>query len=393
MEESSVAVINQNMSPPGFGFDVRQASSEVIIPERRDGLLTGDAVMVMSPDEGTPHALEEAYGGPVAFFPHASVGVSQCTFADIIGCSPALANIRELAWQAAQTGGSGLLTGEPGTGKELVARAIHAGSAHQQHPFVVADCATIPRERLEAELFGSPSGSIAGPAEPGVAGKFELAQEGTLFLKEIDALPLALQGRLLRVLQERQLIGPRGLPIRVGCMVMAATEQDLEALVMAGCFRRDLWYRLSVVHLNMPPLRERPEDIPLLVNYYWQRKNRELHLTAQLSAAAMRLFESYSWPGNVQEVIEVVDGVLRRYRGHVIAPRHLPDPLRTQAERFLVEQALRQAQNDRKKAAQWLGISPATLARKLRIYGLLRRDGAPTPRSGKIEPPGGPAHT
>jgi transcriptional regulator with PAS, ATPase and Fis domain len=319
--------------------------------------------------------------------------VTHYTFADIIGASAALVQARELALQAARGGSAVLVVGESGTGKELFAHAIHAASARREAPFVPVDCAAIPRELLEAELFGYAPGAFTGAMREGKPGKFELAQGGTIFLDEIGEMPLEMQAKLLRVLQERQIIRVGGVsPLPVGFALIAATNRDLEGLVTQGRFRRDLLYRLDVIRIEVPPLRERVADIRQLVAHYWQGKSGELGRTAELSSAALARLEEYSWPGNVRELINVVERVLvggskpvievadlpvsvqqgglgREVRGPGL---HLPTA-RAESERRTLEQALRQAQGNRNKAAQLVGVSRASFYRKLKAYGLVRR--------------------
>jgi transcriptional regulator with PAS, ATPase and Fis domain len=219
-----------------------------------------------------------------------------------------------------------------------------------------------------------------------------LANGGTIFLDEIGEMPLEMQAKLLRVLQERQLIRVGGvMPQSVTCAVIAATNRDLESLVAQGRFRRDLLYRLDVIRLEVPALRERPEDIPLLVAHYWERKSRELGRVAQLSAEALRVLEGYSWPGNVRELVNVVERMLVGSVKPVIEPSDLPGKVQAEGaekvrrfplfhlgtvvaevERRTIERALRQAQGNRIKAAQLVGLSRASLYRKLKIYGLLQ---------------------
>src|SRR5262249_25057923 len=195
--------------------------------------------------------------------------VAQYTFADICGQAPALVQARELARRAAQAECAVLLLGESGTGKELFAQAIHQASPRQAGPFVPIDCAAIPRDLLEAELFGYAPGAFSGAAQAGKPGKFELAADATAFLDEIGEMPLEMQAKLLRVLQEHQVVRLGGLaPGPVDFTVIAATNRALEAMASQGQFRRDLLYRLDVVRITIPPLRERPEDIRPLEQEY-----------------------------------------------------------------------------------------------------------------------------
>lgn len=382
------------LPPERATSDDRRVHQETIIPLWEGGRLRG-VVVVVSPiavraesgnDEGRRRALPPGS--------HDSPWPARYTFADIIGHSPALVQARELARQAAQGGSSVLIVGESGTGKELFAHAVHTASPRHRRPFVPVDCSAIPRELLESELFGYAPGAFTGAAREGKAGKFELAQGGTIFLDEIGEMPLEMQAKLLRVLQERQLIRVGGVTSQsVTCSVIAATNRDLEALVAQGRFRRDLLYRLDVVRIEVPPLRERPEDIPLLVAHYWEHKGRDLGRAAQLSAEALRVLESYPWPGNVRELVNVVERVLVASVKPVIEPADLPAAVQAEgvgrvrrfplfhlgtvveeAERRTLERALRQSQGNRNKAAQLVGLSRASFYRKLKAYGLLQGD-------------------
>jgi transcriptional regulator with PAS, ATPase and Fis domain len=379
--------------PPERGTpDERRVHQETIVPLWESGRLRG-VVVVVSPIVGRGQTAGEEVRRRVLGSGHnESPWPARYTFADIIGHSPTLVQARELARQAAQGGSSVLIVGESGTGKELFAHAIHAASPRSRRPFVPVDCSAIPRELLESELFGYAPGAFTGAAREGKAGKFELANGGTIFLDEIGEMPLEMQAKLLRVLQERQLIRVGGVtPQPVTCAVIAATNRDLETLVAQGRFRRDLLYRLDVIRIEVPPIRERPEDIPLLVAHYWERKSRELGRVAQLSAEALRVLEGYLWPGNVRELVNVVERVLVGSVKPVIEPGDLPSAVQTdgvspvrhfpqyhletvlaEAERRTIERALRQAQGNRNKAAQLVGLSRASFYRKLKTYNLLQ---------------------
>jgi transcriptional regulator with PAS, ATPase and Fis domain len=295
---------------------------------------------------------------------------------------------RELARRAAQAGCVVLLLGESGTGKELVAQAIHRASARQAGPFVPIDCAAIPRELLEAELFGYAPGAFSGAATAGKPGKFALAHGGTIFLDEIGEMSLEMQAKLLRVLQEHQVVRLGGVaPVPVDFTVIAATNRAIEEMASQGQFRRDLLYRLDVMRIVIPPLRERPEDIRPLVEDYWERKGRELGTEICLSEAALRLLEQYSWPGNVREVVNMVERLLVGATTFVIEPEDLPPSLWqeraegisrkslwhlsaavAEAERRTLKEALRQAQGNRNEAARLVGLSRASFYRKLKEY-------------------------
>jgi transcriptional regulator with PAS, ATPase and Fis domain len=310
--------------------------------------------------------------------------------ADIVGDSPALVQARELAMQAAPVNSSVLLLGESGTGKELFAHAIHVESPRHDRPLVPVDCSAISRELLEAELFGYAPGAFTGAAKDGKPGKFELADGGTVFLDEIGEMPLEMQAKLLRVLQERRVIRVGGVtPTPVDFRIIAATNRDLESMVAQKRFRHDLLYRLDVIRIDIPSLRERPEDIPRLLEYAWQRKSHELGIAAVLSPKALEVLVRYLWPGNIRELMNLVERLLVSVRKRVIGPQDLPlyvkqgltEEVRdistfslkavvAEAERQTLEKALQHTQGNRNMAAELVGLSRASFYRKLKEYDL-----------------------
>jgi DNA-binding NtrC family response regulator len=225
-----------------------------------------------------------------------------------------------------------LIEGESGTGKELVARALHVLSARKAKPFIAVNVGALPETLLESELFGHEKGAFTGAAERRL-GRFELADGGTIFLDEIGEVPASTQVKLLRVLEEREFLRVGGTqPIKVDVRVVAATNQSLRGLVDAGKFRNDLFYRLSVLEIYLPPLRERPEDIVLLVRRfiqeYSQQHDRAFH---GVSAEAMQLLTEYAWPGNVRELRNLVESMVVLSPGHEIGPEDLPRQIRDAA--------------------------------------------------------------
>lgn len=230
------------------------------------------------------------------------------TFADITGVSDSIKGAKETALQFAQVESNLLITGETGTGKELFAQAIHNESRRREGPFVAVNCAALPEPLLESELFGYEEGAFTGARKGGRAGLFTVAQGGTIFLDEIAEIPPSLQTKLLRVLQEKEVrpVGSdRVLPIDV--RVIAATNRDLRAAVRAGLFRKDLFFRINVLNLSLPPLRERREDIPLLVDHYLHRFSRVLGGNWEISPEAIEYLQEYSWPGNVRELRNIIE--------------------------------------------------------------------------------------
>jgi len=312
------------------------------------------------------------------------------TFDDIIGRSLLIKQAKERALAVAKSDSSILITGETGTGKEIFARAIHAASDRAKGPFIGINCAAIPESLLESELFGYEGGAFTGALKGGKVGKFELASGGTLFLDEIGDMPIYLQVKLLRVLEEmciERVGGTQTIPVDV--RVTAATNKDLERMMEAGEFRKDLFYRLNVIPLHIPSLRERREDIDLLCEHFV----RKYSVSAQkdikgISPEVRKMFYEYPWPGNVRELANAIEYAVNMETGPVIAKDNLPPRLFSrcevpvsphrlvslqEAEKQLIKEALRICSDDydgKLKAAQMLGIHVATLYRKMKRYGL-----------------------
>lgn len=249
----------------------------------------------------------------------------QGEFEGIVGESAVIRRVVEAVAVVAATDSTVLVTGESGTGKELVARAVHTSGVRKNKPFVTVDCAAIPDALLESELFGHARGAFTG-AHRDRAGYFEAAADGTIFLDEIGELPLQLQKKLLRILQEKTFT-------RVGesrsrsteARIVAATNRDLDTEVKAGSFREDLYYRLKVIEIPIPPLRERSQDIPLLLNHYLARLNRKLNRNVQgVTAAVMGRFQHYPWPGNIRELVHLLEQIMTFHQPRTLDVAHLP---------------------------------------------------------------------
>ena len=222
---------------------------------------------------------------------------------DIIGKSEPLKRVRSLVAKIAQSESNVLILGESGVGKEMFAHALHAESLRRRRPFICINCAAIPKDLVEAELFGYEAGAFTGAQRTGKPGKFELADKGSIFLDEIGDMPLSIQSKMLRVLESGEVERVGGArPVRVDVRVIAATNRDLKAMVMDGLFRQDLYYRLNVVAINVPPLREFVADIPLLVEHIVHKLHRERGLQRkEVDDEAFTLLQSYHWPGNIRE--------------------------------------------------------------------------------------------
>jgi two-component system response regulator HydG len=300
----------------------------------------------------------------------------------IVGNAPAFRRTMDVALQAAPSVANILVTGESGTGKELVARAIHEASSRADKAFVAVNCAAIPEPIMEAELFGHERGAFTGAVQRR-DGRFKLADGGTIFLDEVGEMSLAVQVKLLRVLQEGEFEPLGGKTCRVDVRVVAATNRDLEEEVKRGGFREDLYYRLNVIVVHLPPLRHRLEDVPLLAEHflgvYAARNGKQMD---GIAPDAMSRLAAYYWPGNVRELENVIERAVVLCRGHVLTAQDLPPRVAEEArfetnitvavgtpleevERRLIRETLRQTKGDKKQAAQLLGIATRTIYRKL----------------------------
>jgi len=322
----------------------------------------------------------------------------------MVGESRSMRQLREQIAMAAPTNGRVLIFGENGTGKELVARSVHMLSRRRQGPFVEVNCAAIPEELIESELFGHVRGAFTG-AVADRRGKFEIADGGTLFLDEIADMSLKTQAKVLRVLQEQVVDRVGGASsVKVDVRVIAATNKDLLAEIRAGRFREDLFFRLNVIPIFVPPLREREDDIPLLADHFMRQLSREYGRRPKtIDPAAMAVLRRHTWPGNVRELRNVLERLMIMVPGDVVRPEHLnlpvaagpdapaaaPDgpivPLAVARERFEREyilRALAAQQGNMSRTAELLGLERSNLYRKMKAYGLLpaRRELEPESR-------------
>jgi two-component system response regulator HydG len=327
----------------------------------------------------------------------------------LIGRSPEMEKLYRILSKVAHTQHPVLILGESGTGKELVARSIHFNGPNAQRPFVPVDCGSLAPERMESELFGYVKGAFTGsskaPATHSKDGLLTAADGGTVFLDEVGELPLDLQAKLLRALQEKA-VTPLGggFSMPVSTRVLAATNRDLAAMVEAGRFRKDLYFRLNVVNLRIPPLRDRKHDIPLLVQYFLERAQRETGLARTLSDEALRAVMGYDWPGNVRELESAIERACALSSGPVLHMGDLPTQLHdfamhgraqrgveapapagapaaeevagpkivsiAELEKQAILGTIRELKGDKLMAAKLLGIGKTTLYRKLKEYGV-----------------------
>ena len=311
----------------------------------------------------------------------------------MVGESYAMGQLREQVAMAAPTNGRVLIYGENGTGKELVARTIHAMSRRRHNAWVEVNCAAIPEELIESELFGHVRGAFTG-AVADRRGKFEVADGGTIFLDEIGDMSLKTQAKVLRVLQEQTMEAVGGTArIKVDARVLAATNKDLQAEIRAGNFREDLYFRLNVIPIFVPPLRERQEDVPLLAEHFLAEFAREYgRRLKNFDSAAVAVLQRYSWPGNVRELRNVIERLMIMVPGDVItagdvaflqqhdaAPGEVPEPpssrltlheARDRFERELILRTLAEQQGNMSKTAEVLGVERSNLYRKMRAFGI-----------------------
>jgi len=317
-------------------------------------------------------------------------------FEEIIGRGKSLRNMLTLAEKASLTDLPVLIIGESGVGKEIVAKAIHKASARRGRPMPSVNCAAIPDTLLESELFGYEEGSFTGARRGGRVGKFQMADGGTLFLDEVGDMSPAMQAKLLRVLQDFE-IQPLGTNkiIKVDVRIICATNKELDTLVDSGVFRSDLYYRLNVIPIYVPPLRRRKEDIPLLVQYFMEKYcAKQKKQTVTISNKAMDLLFYYDWPGNVRELENAIEYALVNIQSNLILPEHLPPQISHIAhkgifgfdspfkngqtlaemlesvEKHAIDKALSSTKNNRSQAMKILGMSRRTFYSKIKKYGL-----------------------
>jgi len=318
-------------------------------------------------------------------------------FENIIGHSKSLLSVLEMAARVAQHDSTVLISGETGTGKELLARAIHSNSRRRSQPFVTINCGAIPKDLIEAELFGFSKGAFTG-AHAGKPGKIEMADGGTLFLDEIGELPLESQVKLLRLLQQGEIerVGTTS-PKVINVRTIAATNRNLSAMVEDGAFREDLFYRLAVVPLHLPPLRERKADIPELAEHLFHKaKERHGMLGLRVKPSIISRFSAHRWPGNIREMENVIERMLVLSNGEEVVDSDLPDELRGSAapnpalsflvdipeegisleavERELLLRALEKAGGNQTRAAHYLDISRRTFIYRMEKHGLRQVD-------------------
>ncbi|MBI3183131.1 MAG: sigma-54-dependent Fis family transcriptional regulator [Myxococcales bacterium] len=324
----------------------------------------------------------------------------------MVGDSPQMAEIFKVIDKVADTPSTVLITGESGTGKELIASALHDGSARREKPLIKINCAAIPKDLMESELFGYERGAFTG-AVTSKPGRFELADGGTLFLDEIAEIPVEMQVKLLRALQESEFERVGGIKtVRVDVRLIAATNRDLSAEIEAGRFRKDLFYRLNVVPVVLPPLRERKGDIPMLAQHFIEKYNRKLNKKiGGVSEDALLLLQGYPWPGNIRELENLMERVLLFADGPLITGKDLPEPVRggapvapaepaaeekkaaspppgeaslkdivrqkaAELEKDLIAKALEETGGNVTRAAKLLQISRKSLQTKMKEFGL-----------------------
>lgn len=313
-------------------------------------------------------------------------------FENLIGHSKKMTELFELAKQVAQRESTVLILGESGTGKELLAKAIHLNSPRRRGPFVVVNCGAISENLIESELFGHKKGAFTGAIADRV-GKFEAANGGTVFLDEISELKPALQVRLLRVIQEREIdkVGETR-PLKVDVRIVAATNRNLATMIEDGSFREDLYYRLSVVTVPFPPLRNRREDIPLLAEHFLRKSSERYGLPMRrLHPQALEMLVTYNWPGNVRELENVIESAVVLSKSEELTAEYLPEIIRRQASRIakiyldipedgisleevekeLLVKALEKGEGNQSKAARFLNITRKTLIYRMEKHGLV----------------------
>ncbi|HWR29516.1 MAG TPA: sigma 54-interacting transcriptional regulator [Negativicutes bacterium] len=359
-------------------------------PIKEDGKVVGAIVKTIFPDQ--------TVGKEIANKIWHSSRMSQCqpqslcTCQNIIGETEPMLYVKKLARRASRTSSTLLITGESGTGKEVIAQAIHTRSVRRERPFVSVNCAAIPENLLESELFGYVEGAFTGAKRGGKPGKFELADGGTILLDEIGDMPAYMQVKLLRVLQERVVwrVGATA-PTPIDVRVMASTNQDLNQLVMQKKFRQDLYYRLNVLQIHMPPLRDRVEDLPMLLQGLILKINQRIGADARgVSPESLAIMQQYNWPGNVRELENLLEQAINWSADPIVDVRAIPNPpwqvaskshpmslnvsglkgTIEEAEKSLIQNALMKASGNKAQAARVLNMQRSVLYKKLERYNL-----------------------
>ncbi len=305
---------------------------------------------------------------------------------EMITRSPKMARVIELSMKIADVDSNVLITGESGTGKELIAKLIHKHGKTTARPFIKINCAAIPEQLLESELFGYEGGAFTGAKKEGKPGLFELAHNGTLFLDEVGDLPLVLQVKLLRAIQEKEIMRVGGTrAITVNARIIAATHRDIAKMVQHSTFREDLYYRLMVVPINLPPLRERKEDVPLLIMHFIEKFNKHFGYNKRILPDVIDKLVEYNWPGNVRELENVIERMIVTAVGEVLTADLVPETIWSktflpkkgtklkeaveQTEAYLLTECYKEYRSWQ-KVAEALGIDRTTVFRKVVRYGL-----------------------
>ncbi|NMM62897.1 sigma 54-interacting transcriptional regulator [Clostridium sp. P21] len=366
------------------------------MPIKKDGKIVGVIGKVMFKSIGDLHSLNKKLNNlekEVEFYKNVfnTEKVAKYSFEDIVGSSPIVKKVKGLAKKAGNTNSNVLIVGESGTGKELYAHAIHNSSKRVLGPFVEINCAAIPQELLEAELFGYEEGAFTGAKKGGKKGKFEIANGGTIFLDEIGDMPMNMQVKILRVIQEKEIERVGGNVVeQVDVRIIAATNKNLEEAVRDGKFRADLYYRLNVIKISLPALRERKEDIPQLANALRIKVSNRLGMYVEgISKEAIECLANYNWPGNIRELENVIERAINLLDSDlVIQPEHLPERLRKNkfksyikenkylkdiiesVEKDVILECLNKTKWNKNKTSQLLGISRAGLYKKIEEYKL-----------------------
>lgn len=315
-----------------------------------------------------------------------SVVKKSFSFNSIIGNDPKMQKNYEMMNKVLNNRATVLIQGESGTGKELVAKAVHYNGNRSDKPFVVVNCAAIPETLIESELFGYEKGAFTG-ATARKLGKFEVAHKGTLFLDEIGTLKFDVQSKLLRALEEQEIERIGGVePIKIDVRIVCATNLDLENAVKEGKFREDLYYRIKVVTIYIPSLRERAGDIPFLVKHFINKFNKEYNKNIKISEDAIYAMMKYQWPGNIRELENLMEMIILMIDGNIILPKHLPEYIRevekkellygktlAEVQKEVILNVLNSAGWNKTKTSKILGITRRTLSHKIKSWGIIKK--------------------